>query len=79
MSARFLAGRVDPGVLIPQGGPPLGHRCPGERVALDLVKTTARLLASVDYDVAAQDLTVSLHRMPTRARSGFVIVPTAAL
>lgn len=77
---RFLAGRVDPGVLIPQGGgPPLGHRCPGERVALDLIKTTARLLASIDYDVPAQDLTVSLRRMPTRPRSGFVLVPTVAL
>jgi fatty-acid peroxygenase len=73
---RFVDSRFDPDVLIPQGGgPPTGHRCPGERVALDLIKSTARVLTSLDYAVPRQDLTVSLRRMPSRPRSGFVIVP----
>jgi fatty-acid peroxygenase len=73
---RFVDSRLDPDVLIPQGGgPPTGHRCPGERVALDLIKSTARVLTSLDYAVPRQDLTVSLRRMPSRPRSGFVIVP----
>jgi fatty-acid peroxygenase len=72
--SRFRNGHPDPTVLIPQGGgPPTGHRCPGERVALDLIKTTARVLAALDYDLPPQDLAVSLRRMPTRPRSGVTI------
>lgn len=76
---RFLTGTADPDLLIPQGGGPrTGHRCPGERVALELIKVTARLLTTIDYDLPQQDLTVSLRRMPTRPRSGLILTIAAA-
>jgi fatty-acid peroxygenase len=62
--------------LVPQGGgdPYAGHRCPGESVTVDLVKSALQLFAGeVAYDVPPQDLTVSLRRMPTMPNSGFVI------
>lgn len=76
---RFLARAPDPDLLIPQGGgPPTGHRCPGERVALELIKATARLLTAINYDLPRQDLSVPMRRMPTRPRSGFILTLTAA-
>lgn len=63
--------------FIPQGGgdPTKGHRCPGEGVTVEIIKTTIDLLANkITYTVPAeQDLTYSLTRMPTRPKSGFVI------
>jgi fatty-acid peroxygenase len=72
---RFAGLEPDPFTLIPQGGGDTvtGHRCPGERVAIELIKTTAVLLAGLDYDVPEQDLRVPTSRMPTRPRSGFVL------
>lgn len=71
-----------PGVfdLIPQGGgdPATGHRCPGEPVTVALLAAVAVRLARLDYDVPEQDLSISLRRMPTRPRSGFVLVPRVA-
>jgi len=72
---RFTGIEPDPFTLVPQGGgdATTGHRCPGERVAIELIKTTVRLLTSLSYDLPPQDLRVRMGRMPTRPRSGVVI------
>ena len=72
---RFAGIEPDPFTLIPQGGgdAATGHRCPGERVTIELIKTALRLLTSLRYDLPPQDLRVRLGRMPARPRSGVVI------
>lgn len=62
--------------FVPQGGGEYeaGHRCPGERMTIDLLKQATRFLVDgMDYEVPAQDLTVDRTRMPARPASGFVI------
>ncbi|MFI9027835.1 cytochrome P450 [Streptomyces sp. NPDC053560] len=65
-------GRDD---LIPQGGGEVsgGHRCPGEDIVLALLQTLVPLLARLEYRVPEQDLSIPLHRVPTRVNSGFVV------
>lgn len=72
---RFLPREPEPFTFIPQGGgdPATGHRCPGERVTVEMVKTALRLLVRLRYDLPAQDLGFSLSRIPTRPRSGVVL------
>ncbi|MEU8893420.1 cytochrome P450 [Streptomyces sp. NPDC048442] len=72
---RFLDREPGRDELVPQGGgdPATGHRCPGEDVTLTVLATLAPRLARLEYDVPEQDLTIALHRMPTRPRSGFVL------
>lgn len=78
-AGRFVGAQPDPYTLIPQGGGPKdGHRCPGERVAVELVKVSVRWLTSASYDVPEQDLRLPLNRMPTRPRSGFVLTQVRA-
>ena len=62
------------------GGPPghgdylTGHRCPGEAMTVDLVKSALHLLASeVVYTVPRQDLSIDLSRMPALPASRFQI------
>lgn len=66
-------GAVD---LVPQGGgsPYTGHRCPGEAITVALLAAFADRLARLGYVVPEQDLDIPLHRIPTRVRSGFVLV-----
>jgi fatty-acid peroxygenase len=62
--------------LVPHGGGDhySGHRCPGESVTGDLVKSALQLFAGeIAYDVPPQDLTVGLRRIPALPASGFVI------
>ncbi len=61
--------------FIPQGGGDIhvNHRCPGERITIELTKAAARLLASLDYEVPPQDLSIDLSDMPALPASGFVI------
>jgi fatty-acid peroxygenase len=62
--------------FVPHGGGDhySGHRCPGEAVTGDLVKSALQLFAGeIAYEVPPQDLTVSLRRIPTLPASGFVI------
>jgi len=64
---RFLGSDPDPFTFVPQGGgdPATGHRCPGERVAIELIKTAVRHL--VEDRPAAQTLQdFPLNRFPTR-------------
>ncbi|MFI1532882.1 cytochrome P450 [Streptomyces anandii] len=72
---RFLERPPQRDELIPQGGsdPRTGHRCPGEGVTVGLLESLAVRLARLDYEVPAQDLRISLRRIPARVRSGFAV------
>ncbi|MFZ5479492.1 MAG: cytochrome P450 [Myxococcota bacterium] len=73
--ARF-ADAGDPFRFLPQGAgdTATGHRCPGDRLPVELTKMGAELLVrSMRYHVPAQDLHVDLSRIPTLPRSGFVL------
>jgi fatty-acid peroxygenase len=51
------------------------HRCPGEWITIELMKTAVRLLISaMRCTVPAQDLTVDLSRMPAIPASRFLII-----
>jgi fatty-acid peroxygenase len=66
--------------FIPQGGGEHGasHRCPGEWITIQQLKTVTRILArEMRYSVPAQDLTIDLGRMPALPRSRFVITEVA--
>ncbi|MCW6003984.1 cytochrome P450 [Micromonospora sp. CPCC 205371] len=70
---RHLGHDPDPYELIPQGGADAatGHRCPGEDITIALLAAFATWLSKLDYDVPAQDLTISLRRIPALPRSRF--------
>lgn len=73
---RFVGWRGDPFTLIPQGGGDVatGHRCPGETLTIEIMKTFVRFMTrEITYDVPAQDLSVSLARIPAIPTSRFVI------
>lgn len=62
--------------LVAQGGGDhySGHRCPGEFITLDLLKSAVKLFASeIDYELPPQDLSIDLGRVPTLPASGVVI------
>ena len=62
--------------FIPQGGGDYwhNHRCAGEWLTIEALKTSVLLLATaMTYAVPAQDLRIDLTRMPTRPASGFVM------
>jgi fatty-acid peroxygenase len=66
---RFLGVEPDPFTYFPQGGgdPATGHRCPGERIAVELIKTAARHLVG-DRPSASRSGGYSLRRMPSPPR-----------
>jgi fatty-acid peroxygenase len=73
---RFQNRQITAFDLIPQGGgEPLGHRCAGEWLTMELLAQAVDVLTrSMTYQVLPQqDLRFSLSRMPTRPHSGFVI------
>jgi fatty-acid peroxygenase len=72
---RFVGREPDRLAFVPHGDgdPATSHRCAGEGLTTALLKTVARQLARLHYQVPKQDLRVPLTRMPTRPRSGFVI------
>lgn len=72
----FKTGTATYLVLIPQGGSDaaISHRCPGEGVTLELMKTILNFLVNrVTYNVPNQDLGYSLAKIPTLPKSGFVM------
>lgn len=72
----FLYRDGNPYDFIPQGGgdPVTGHRCPGEWITVELLKTSMEFLADkLLYKVPYQDFGYSLRRMPTRPASGFIM------
>ncbi len=65
-----------PWSFIPQGGgePGSNHRCPGEGIAVALMKTAVDfLLHRLRYSVPRQDLHIDYGRLPALPRDGFVI------
>jgi fatty-acid peroxygenase len=72
---RFLDREIGEFELVPQGGgdPRTNHRCPGEQLTVGLLTALAVELARVEFDVPEQDLTIALHRIPTRPASGVVL------
>ncbi|WP_460837151.1 cytochrome P450 [Noviherbaspirillum agri] len=73
---RFRGWKRSPFNFIPQGGGDfeLGHRCAGEWLTIEVMKTAVRLLVSaMEYDVPQQDLQVDLARMPAIPASRFVM------
>ncbi len=72
---RFLGRPVGRDELIPQGGgdPATGHRCPGEGITVGVLEALAVRLARMEYTVPQQNLTIPLHRVPTRPHSGVLL------
>ncbi|GAA1421712.1 fatty-acid peroxygenase [Streptomyces thermospinosisporus] len=72
---RFLGRPAGRDELIPQGGgdPATGHRCPGEGLTVGVLEALAARLARMEYTVPEQNLTIPLHRVPTRPRSGLLM------
>lgn len=55
------------------GDPHLGHRCPGERITIELIKAAAAELSAMRWAAPPQDFSMPLARMPTAPRDGFII------
>lgn len=73
---RFRARKTCPFGFIPQGGgdPHIHHRCPGEGIAVELLKVAAGFLArEIVYSVPEQELRIDRSRLPALPRSHFVI------
>lgn len=68
--------------FITQGGGDVveGHRCPGEPLAIELLKSALRMLTrSMTYAVPAQNLQMDASRMPAQPESLFVITDVKPL
>ncbi|WP_345948001.1 cytochrome P450 [Mucilaginibacter sp. PAMB04274] len=73
---RFNNRQIKPFDFLAQGGgdPHQGHRCPGEWITIEVLKTfMGFLVEKVAFDVPQQDLSYDLSRMPTLPNSGFVM------
>lgn len=72
---RFGDQKVTPFNFIPQGGGDVRahHRCPGEGVAVAVMKVSVNFLVRLRYQVPSQDLRIDFQRLPAIPRSGFVI------
>jgi fatty-acid peroxygenase len=58
--------------FIPQGGGSVrtGHRCPGEGIAMALLRTVVPSLARLDWSIHPEDRVYSLRRVPARPDGG---------
>lgn len=73
---RFRNWNSNPFGFIPQGGGDYydGHRCPGEMVTIEIMKTSLTYLtANLRYGVPRQNLNINLGRIPTLPQSRFII------
>ena len=73
---RFRQWDGSPFNFIPQGGGDhhVNHRCPGEWIAIELMKVALDFLAGrIEYDVPEQDLRINSSRLPALPRSRFII------
>ncbi|MBA1271994.1 cytochrome P450 [Stutzerimonas azotifigens] len=73
---RFERWDGSPYNFITQGGgeAATNHRCPGERLAIELLKQALRMLTQeMEYGVPAQDLRIDKSRMPAQPESCLVI------
>lgn len=72
---RFLGRAIGADELVAQGAGDYyqGHRCPGERATVVLVKSALRALLALYYRLPEQDLRVDLSRIPALPASGLVL------
>lgn len=72
---RFIDWDGDPYRLVPQGGGHVetGHRCPGDRVVVELIKVAVSQLLRAELEFPAQNLSIDMTAMPTLPRSGVVL------
>lgn len=73
---RFRGWDGDQNTLIPQGAGDVhsGHRCPGERATIELMKESLSLLIQdLDYDIPEQNTTLNLRQFPARPADGFLM------
>ncbi|GAB3480205.1 cytochrome P450 [Azotobacter salinestris] len=73
---RFATWDHNPYNFIPRGGDDheRNHRCPGERIVIEVMKLGADVLArQLSYEVPAQDLEIDFTRLPALPRSRFVM------
>ena len=73
---RFRDGRLSPYDFVPQGGGDAaeGHRCPGERVTVELTKLAVRFFTgSMSYTLPEQNLEVNDRRLPALPASRIVM------
>lgn len=73
---RFRHWDGSPFNFIPQGGGnhDVNHRCPGEWIAIELMKVALDVLArGIKYDLPEQDLRIDFSRLPALPRSRLVI------
>lgn len=77
MPERFKEWEKNPFDFIPQGGGDYykNHRCPGEWLTIDVIQASLGMLVNhMAYKVPEQDLHYSMRQMPSRPRSGFVMM-----
>lgn len=73
---RFEHWCGNPYSFLTQGGGELEtqHRCPGERLTIELTKAAVKILTrEIDYRLPEQDLTVDLTHMPAAPASGLLL------
>jgi fatty-acid peroxygenase len=73
---RFEGWDESPYNFVPQGGGDhyIHHRCPGEWIAIALLKGAVKFLSrEIEYEVPDQDLELQWSQMPPLPRSRFVI------
>jgi len=69
---RFASAAAERTDFIPQGGGSVetGHRCPGEGIAMALLRTVVPSLARLDWSIHPEDRVYSLRRVPARPDGG---------
>lgn len=73
---RFKDWDKSPFDFIPQGGGDYitGHRCAGEWLTIEVMKTCLDIMVNkMNYTVPKQNLNLSVRRMPSVPKSGFII------
>jgi fatty-acid peroxygenase len=73
---RFGGRQIKPYDFLAQGGgyPETGHRCPGELITVETLKTVLHFLATqIEFAIPKQDMSYPFSRMPTRPRDGFIM------
>lgn len=73
---RFGGRTIKPYDFLAQGGgyPETGHRCPGELITIETLKTVLQFLSTeLEFSIPPQDMSYPFSRMPTRPRDGFII------
>lgn len=73
---RFLHWDKSPYSFVPQGGGDYrtNHRCPGEWIAIELMKVATQFLVDrISYDVPPQNLEINFTRLPAIPRDRFIM------